>query len=74
VKELHPEADLSKPFFSSLFNGIGGMLNLESIKCLHLQVANYLGGVENPIGKAVLEELKEIHCNNRFCARYDFEE
>lgn len=73
AKELHPEIDLLNPLFSSLFNGIGGMLNLESIKCLHLQVANYLGGVVNPIGEAVLKELRDIYCDNRFCAKYEFE-
>ena len=72
AKELHPNVDLSDPLFSSLFNGIGGILNLETIKCLHLQVANYLGGVENPVGRLIVtEELETLYCDSFFCSKYE---
>jgi len=72
ARELHPDVELSNPLFASLFNGIGGMLNLEGVKCLHLQVANFLGGIENPIGKMVVtSELDVLECDNSFCSVYD---
>lgn len=72
AKKLHPDVELSNPLFSSLFNGIGGILNLENVKCLHLQVANFLGGIENPIGKMVIEsELSTLECDDSFCSIYE---
>ncbi|OAA30111.1 hypothetical protein AT15_00935 [Kosmotoga arenicorallina S304] len=45
-----------------LDRGIGGIRNLMNIKCLHLQLANFLGGIDNPIGKRVWEMLKSREC------------
>ncbi len=47
---------------SIVSRGIGGIRNRETVKCLHLQLANYLGGVENPIGKMVYEVIVEHEC------------
>jgi len=47
----------------ALFNrGIGGIRNLKMVKCLHLQLANFLGGIDNPIGKMVWEMLGSKEC------------
>ena len=43
-------------------SGIGGIANPLKVKCLHLQLANYLGGVSNPVGKDVWESLSEKEC------------
>lgn len=45
--------------------GIGGIKNLESVKCLHLQLANFLGGVENPVGREVWESLETTQCDGK---------
>lgn len=55
---------------SILSRGIGGIRNLKTVKCLHLQLANFLGGIENPIGKQVYELIEEHNCaeNNVICS------
>ncbi|AEX86372.1 hypothetical protein Marpi_1996 [Marinitoga piezophila KA3] len=48
--------------------GIGGIRNFETIKCLHLHLASYLGGTPNPIGERVWREIeKEAECPNCIC-------
>lgn len=51
--------------------GIGGIKDLRRVKCLHLQLANFLGGINNPIGKLVWEtiELQECLPNDTICDR-----
>ena len=44
-------------------SGIGGIANPLKVKCLHLQLANYLGGVSNPVGRDVWESLNEKKCS-----------
>jgi len=43
--------------------GIGGIRNLKRVKCLHLQLANFLGGVPNPVGREVWNLLKKTQCS-----------
>ncbi|NLJ83846.1 MAG: DUF501 domain-containing protein [Halanaerobiaceae bacterium] len=38
-------------------SGVGGINNLEGIKCLHVHVADYLVNKENPIGEKVWDLL-----------------
>jgi hypothetical protein len=47
--------------------GIGGIKNFSNIKCLHLHVASYLGGIKNPVGKIVVESLENLECANCIC-------
>ncbi|AEH51003.1 DUF501 domain-containing protein [Pseudothermotoga thermarum] len=43
--------------------GTGGIRDFLSIKCLHLHVADYLSGVDNPIGEIVLKTIKQDYGN-----------
>jgi hypothetical protein len=47
--------------------GIGGISNFESIKCLHLQLASFLGGTKNPIGERVWNSIEKKECENCIC-------
>lgn len=49
--------------------GVGGIQNFKTIKCLHLHLASYLGGIDNPIGKKVWDTLNEKECSNCICGR-----
>ncbi|MFW6121285.1 MAG: DUF501 domain-containing protein [Petrotogales bacterium] len=51
--------------------GIGGTKKLLTIKCLHLQLANYLGGIENPVGKLLWESIAIKNCpeDNIICEK-----
>jgi len=42
--------------------GSGGIKDLKRVKCLHLHLSDYLAGVDNPIGEAVLREIGTIEC------------
>ncbi len=42
--------------------GTGGIRDLRRVKCLHLHVSDYLAGVDNPIGEAVLKQIDRITC------------
>ncbi len=49
--------------------GMGGISDFKHIKCLHMHVAYHLGGIENPVGKMVLKELKNLECENCLCEK-----
>ncbi|MDI3524017.1 MULTISPECIES: DUF501 domain-containing protein [unclassified Kosmotoga] len=51
--------------------GIGGIKDLKRVKCLHLQLANYMGGIKNPIGELIWKiiELQECPPNDIICDR-----
>jgi len=51
--------------------GIGGIKDLKHVKCLHLHLANYMGGIDNPVGKIVwkMMELHECPPNDIICHR-----
>ncbi|MEJ5229577.1 MAG: DUF501 domain-containing protein [Pseudothermotoga sp.] len=42
--------------------GSGGIRDLRRVKCLHLHVSDYLAGVDNPVGEAVLKKIGTITC------------
>ena len=49
--------------------GIGGIENPLGVKCLHLHLASYLGGVPNPIGEEVKKMLPALECRNNLCSQ-----
>lgn len=50
--------------------GIGGIKNYETIKCLHLHIASYLGSNINPIGKYIIDNLiDDIECKTNYCSK-----
>ncbi len=51
--------------------GMGGISDFSHLKCLHLQVAYHLGGIENPVGRLVLEEIGQLECENAWCKKYE---
>ncbi|MFO7880946.1 MAG: DUF501 domain-containing protein [Kosmotogaceae bacterium] len=61
-KKLTPEKAPSWIHKELLNKGIGGTKNLLSVKCLHLQLANYLGGIDNPIGKELWKSIGIKNC------------
>lgn len=58
--EKSPVSDEQKRLLMG--RGIGGIRNLKRVKCLHLQLANFLGGVPNPVGRDVWNLLKKTQC------------
>ena len=50
--------------------GMGGISDFSHLKCLHLQVAYHLGGIRNPVGKMVLDEIRQLECKNALCEKY----
>jgi len=49
--------------------GTGGIRDFSTVKCLHLHVADYLAGINNPVGKKVYESLNQKECSDSFCSR-----
>jgi len=49
--------------------GTGGIRDFSTVKCLHLHVADYLAGINNPVGKEVYESLCQKECSDSFCSR-----
>ncbi len=44
--------------------GSGGIRDLTKVKCLHLHLADFLAGVDNPIGEMVWSMIYERECEN----------
>jgi hypothetical protein len=42
--------------------GIGGLKDRRKVKCLHLQLANFLGGISNPVGREVWKRIERREC------------
>jgi hypothetical protein len=53
--------------------GIGGIENPLGVKCLHLHLASYLGGVPNPIGEEVYKRVLPLECPNNYCQQAFFD-
>ncbi len=49
--------------------GTGGIRDFKTVKCLHLHLADYLAGIENPVGKEVYELIKEKECSDYHCSK-----
>ena len=77
------ERMLRKPFISEnlpkgvkkklLSAGVGGIENPLGVKCLHLHLASYLGGVPNPIGREVSKLVPALECRDNYCKRRLFD-
>jgi hypothetical protein len=52
-----------------LNTGIGGVHDIEGIKCLHAHYAHYLATGENPLGEMLDKLLLDIKCERRCDAR-----
>lgn len=50
--------------------GSGGIRDFTKIKCLHLHLADYLAGVDNPVGEKVFMLLNNTNCDDEYCKRY----
>ena len=63
-----------RPLLSEV--GTGGIRDFTTVKCLHLHAADYLAGIDNPIGKDVIESIRDretgenVECQNCFCNRF----
>ncbi len=42
--------------------GSGGIRNLTRVKCLHLHLADFLAGIDNPVGEMVWKMIDEKEC------------
>ncbi|MGQ9700316.1 MAG: DUF501 domain-containing protein [Candidatus Bipolaricaulaceae bacterium] len=51
-----------KGFASFLATGVAGISQPRRVKCLHAQLAHFLGGRDNPVGEAVVAELSRLFC------------
>jgi hypothetical protein len=50
--------------------GIAGQKSPLSTKCLHAHVATYLAGLDDPVGRGVVESTESIACPSDLCARF----
>lgn len=50
--------------------GTGGIKDWTKVKCLHLHVADYLSGIDNPIGEEVLNLIGDINCMDKYCSKF----
>ena len=56
------------PFHELLIKvGSGGIRNFTKLKCLHLHLADYLAGVNNPIGEMVWNLVERKFCEEILC-------
>lgn len=49
--------------------GIGGQRDPLGVKCLHVHAAAFLAGIDDPIGRAVIETTGDA-CPDERCARF----
>lgn len=50
--------------------GTGGIRDFTKVKCLHLHVADFLAGIDNPVGRDVVEKIKSsgtLDCKSSQC-------
>jgi len=65
VKEKREKLTKDEAIRALLKNvGSGGIRDLTKVKCLHLHLADFLAGVDNPIGRVVWEMIEEKECTN----------
>jgi len=62
---LKPEDSTWSSVLSSV--GTGGIRDWKTIKCLHLHLADYLAGIDNPIGELVYNLIEQKECDNCYC-------
>ncbi len=47
--------------------GSGGISDWTKVKCLHLHVADFLAGIDNPVGEAVMDMIEKRECDDGVC-------
>ena len=63
--------DLSPSMQSKMRNtGIGGITDFSKVKCLHLHLASFLGGQDNPVGAEVSKMIDSCCCSDFACEKY----
>ena len=66
--------EIKERFSEALNLGIGGIKHQKGIKCLHLHVATYLSGLDDPVGTQAIRLLEEngtkISCDEMDCFKY----
>ncbi|MDK2885486.1 MAG: uncharacterized protein PWP54_44 [Thermosipho sp. (in: thermotogales)] len=50
--------------------GTGGIRDWTKVKCLHLHFADYLAGIDNPIGREIFNMIKNLNCDDEYCSRF----
>jgi len=50
-------------------SGTGGIRNWKTLKCLHLHLADYLAGIDNPIGELVYNQIEKKECGECYCCK-----
>lgn len=51
--------------------GSGGIRDWRHVKCLHLHLADYLAGIDNPVGELVWKKLDVKFCDLPMCSGYE---
>jgi hypothetical protein len=59
--------------------GVGGLVNLEGVKCIHMHVAHWLATEDNPIGREAVATMcgdggPGLECHDGRCARHRVKE
>ena len=68
LRKVEISPNLPVPIKKKLLSaGIGGIENPLGVKCLHLHLADFLGGVPNPIGGEVFKKVLPLECKNNYC-------
>lgn len=49
--------------------GSGGLRDFTKVKCLHLHLADFLAGIDNPIGEKLWEMIDDKECDNGVCCK-----
>lgn len=51
--------------------GSGGLRDFTKVKCLHLHLADFLAGIDNPVGEMVWKMIKKKECDNGvYCRKW----
>ncbi|WP_448375124.1 DUF501 domain-containing protein [Fervidobacterium sp.] len=50
--------------------GSGGIRDRSTIKCLHLHLADFLAGIDNPAGEMVYNQIEKKECIDGICAGF----
>ncbi|MCD6450717.1 MAG: DUF501 domain-containing protein [Thermotogaceae bacterium] len=50
--------------------GTGGIRDFTKVKCLHLHLADFLAGIDNPVGESIWNMIEKKECDNGiYCRR-----
>jgi len=68
ISLLKPTDIVWKDMLSSV--GSGGIRNRSTIKCLHLHLADFLAGIDNPVGEMVYNQIEKKECIDGICGGF----